>query len=134
MFITKTIDHSNASTQGDSVTPYVRLRWWRVEADRRGDQMTTTKIASSKLKPPQDIWQACRYGDVKAVQYFVEQKGADVNQPDVFLETPLTYACLAGSTATISYLLQRGAISDPATIAGNRAHHAASSDVPCRWV
>lgn len=97
-----------------------------------GDGPMTTVEKSQPKVPPQDIWQACRSGDCKAVRYYVEQKGANVNQPDILMETPLTYACLAGCTATITYLLERGAVADPATVAGNRAHHAASSDVQCR--
>ncbi len=67
-------------------------------------------------------------------RYFVEEKQADVNQPDILLETPLTYASFAGNAEIVSYLVQRGATSNPTTLAGNRARHAASADIHCRWV
>jgi ankyrin repeat protein len=44
-----------------------------------------------------------------AVKFLVEEKGADVNQPDGWGYTPLHYAAVRGDNALIEYLVSKGA-------------------------
>eukprot|EP00884_Botryococcus_braunii_P013837 jgi/Botrbrau1/22454/Bobra.0091s0056.1 len=57
-----------------------------------------------------DIYLAARTGDLKRVQYLIEEEGVDVNKRDMWDAVPLYYSCLAGHPEVAEYLLEQGAV------------------------
>ena len=59
-------------------------------------------------KPEIDIWTAAREGDVKAMEYHLDN-GTDVNAPDKVGRVPLHHAIMAKQIDMIQFLIDRGA-------------------------
>ncbi|KAK9461136.1 uncharacterized protein V1516DRAFT_651093 [Lipomyces oligophaga] len=72
-----------------------------------------------------ELCEACRRGDVVAVEGLVERYAVDVNATDAFDYTPLILASICGHFSVVQYLLQHGAICDRDTFQGARCIYGA---------
>jgi len=68
------------------------------------------KMTSLGLTEGDDIFLACRKGDLQRVRLLAEQKTFNMEARDNLGSTPLHYACLCGHADLISFLLTAGAI------------------------
>ncbi|KAI5804889.1 hypothetical protein EDC01DRAFT_715740 [Geopyxis carbonaria] len=66
------------------------------------------------------LCEACRRGDVKAVQSLVSFEGVNVNAVDRFDYPPLTLASLCGHYEVVQFLLENGAVCERDTFQGER--------------
>lgn len=74
-------------------------------------------------KPPtlgSDSCEACRRGDVRAVQSLISVHNVDINHVDKFDYPPLTLASLCGHYEVVLLLLESGARLERDTFAGER--------------
>merc|ERR1719195_134313 len=75
-----------------------------------------------------DIFLACRKGDLDRVRYLTDQKEINLNVRDKWDSTPLYYSCLCGHPEVVSYLLENGARCDANTFDGERCVYGALTD------
>ncbi|BDA48677.1 Ankyrin repeat and BTB/POZ domain-containing protein 1 [Coccomyxa sp. Obi] len=86
-------------------------------------------VRSQKTGPRSDVYQAARVGDLDRIKHLVEEDGVDVNTRDRWDSVPLYYACLAGHSEVVEYLLEAGAVCNEYTFDGDRCHYAALTPV-----
>lgn len=65
-----------------------------------------------------ELCDACRRGDLTAVDTMVTNYGVNINAIDDFDYSPLILASLCGHEEVVKYLLQKGAICDRDTFQG----------------
>jgi len=75
-----------------------------------------------------DVFLACRKGDLERVRYLTDQKEINLNVRDKWDSTPLYYACLCGHPEVVSYLLENGARCEANTFDGERCVYGALTD------
>ncbi|XP_005100573.1 ankyrin repeat and BTB/POZ domain-containing protein 1 [Aplysia californica] len=76
----------------------------------------------------QDMFHACKLGDLQRLQYLVEMKEVDIDTRDKWDSTPLYYACLCGHRDIVEYLLDKGAKCEANTFDGERCLYGALTD------
>uniref|UniRef100_A0A0B7A6G1 BTB domain-containing protein n=1 Tax=Arion vulgaris TaxID=1028688 RepID=A0A0B7A6G1_9EUPU len=76
----------------------------------------------------QDLFNACKSGDIQRLQYLVEMKEVEVDVRDKWDSTPLYYACLCGHREIVEYLLEKGVKCEANTFDGERCLYGALTD------
>ncbi|CAL1541800.1 unnamed protein product [Lymnaea stagnalis] len=76
----------------------------------------------------QDMFYACKSGDLQRLQYLVEIKEVEIDVRDKWDSTPLYYACLCGHRDIVEYLLDKGAKCEANTFDGERCLYGALTD------
>ena len=82
--------------------------WW--------DRAWNTTVAPGS--PSEALRNACLAGDLEEVESLLEDGETGVNDIDSIGCTPLKYACMAGRSACVEFLLDRGATVDALSPAG----------------
>ncbi|XP_029636543.1 ankyrin repeat and BTB/POZ domain-containing protein 1-like [Octopus sinensis] len=73
----------------------------------------------------EQLFLSCRIGDLKTVEYLVDEKDVEINIHDKWDSTPLYYACLCGHIDVVYFLLTRGAKCERNTFDGERCLYGA---------
>ncbi|BFZ10387.1 hypothetical protein BsWGS_13425 [Bradybaena similaris] len=76
----------------------------------------------------QDMFFACKSGDIQRLQYLVEIKEVEIDVRDKWDSTPLYYACLCGHRDIVEYLLEKGVKCEANTFDGERCLYGALTD------
>ena len=109
----KCVYHGRSNRNRNGIENSLNLKSNNINLNNNTNNNNNNNNNNNAEKLRLDIWFSCREGRLDDVTYWIEEMKTNPNEEDLFHNTPLYYACIAGKEEIVKYLLVKGAHDDP---------------------